>query len=69
MWQKKLQVSIKDIAKSQVDNENVQIYKDLKLSMNKYVFHCDFYTSYMDYMDVVFGYPWMESVGTVNINV
>ena len=37
--------------------------------MDKYVLHCDFYTSDMDNMDVVLGYPWMESVGTVNINV
>ena len=37
--------------------------------MDKYVLHCDFYTSDMDNMDVVLGYPWMESVGTININV
>jgi len=66
---KKLQVSANHIAKSLVDNEDVQIYKDLKLSMDKYVLHCDFYTSYMDNMDVVLGYPWMESMGTININV
>ena len=29
----------------------------------------DFYTSETDNMDVVLGYPWMESVGTININV
>ena len=37
--------------------------------MDKYVLHGDFYTSDMDNMDVVLGYPWMESVGTININV
>jgi len=54
---------------TQVNNEKVQVYKDLKLYMDKYVLHCDFYISDMDNMDVVLGYPWMESVGTVNINV
>ena len=37
--------------------------------MDKYVFHGDFYASDMDNMDVVLGYPWMESMGTININV
>ena len=37
--------------------------------MDKYVLHGDFYTSDMDKMDVVLGYPWMESMGTININV
>ena len=31
--------------------------------------HGDFYTSEMDNMDVVLGYPWMESMRTININV
>ena len=66
---KKLQVPAKQIENTQVDDEAVQIYKDLKLSMDKYVLHGDFYTSEMDDMDVVLGYPWMESAGTININV
>jgi len=66
---KKLQVPAKHIKNTQVDNEDVQVYKDLKISMDKYVLHDDFYTSEMDNMDVVLGYPWMESVGTININV
>jgi len=37
--------------------------------MDKYVLHGDFYTSDMDNMDVVLGYPWMELVSIVNINV
>ena len=52
-----------------MDDKDVQIYKDLKLFMDKYVFHGDFYASNMDNLDVVLGYPWMESVGTININV
>ena len=66
---KKLQVPAKHIENTQVDDKDVQIYKDLKLSMDKYVFHGDFYASDMDNIDVVLGYPWMESVGTININV
>ena len=66
---KRLQVPEKHIETAQVDNEDVQVYKDLKISMDKYVLHGDFYASEMDNMDVVLGYPWMESVGTININV
>ena len=66
---KKLQVPANQIEHTQVDDKDVQIYKDLKLSMDKYVFHGDFYASYMDNMDFVLGYPWMELVGTININV
>ena len=66
---KKLQVPTKHIENTQVDDENVQVYKDLKISMDKYVLHSDFYASYMDNIDVVLGYPWMELVGTININV
>lgn len=66
---KKLQVPTKNIENIQVDDENVQMYKDLKISMDKYVLHSDFYASDMDNINVVLGYPWMESVGTININV
>ena len=66
---KKLQVPAKHIENTQVDNEDVQIYKDLKISMDKYVLHSDFYASDMDVVDVVLGHPWMESIGTVNFNV
>lgn len=62
---RKLQVLAKHIEKTQ----DVQVYKYLKLSMDKCVLHGDFYTSDMDNMDVFFGYPWMESVGNININV
>ena len=40
-----------------MDDEDVQVYKNLKISMDKYVLHGDFYTSDMDNMDVVLGYP------------
>ena len=66
---KRLQVPAKHIETAQIDNKDFQVYKDLKISMDKYVLHGDFYTSDMDNMDVVLGYPWMESVSTININV
>jgi len=52
-----------------VDNEEVQVYKDLNISMDKYVLHYVFYALDMVDVDIILGYPWMESIGTVNINV
>jgi len=66
---KRLQVPAKHIETTQIDNEDVQVYKDLKISMDKYVLHSNFYASYMANVDVVLGYPWMEEAGTININV
>jgi hypothetical protein len=37
--------------------------------MDKYVLHSYFYAIDMDDVDIVLGYPWMDSVGTININV
>jgi hypothetical protein len=64
-----MQVLLKDIQSTQVEGENVQIFKDLKFSIDKYVLHSDFYVMNMDKVDIVLGYPWIESVGTININV
>ena len=55
---KKLQIPTKHIENTQVDDQGVQVYRDLKISMDKYVLHGDFYTSETDNMDVVLGYPW-----------
>lgn len=66
---KKLQIPTNHIENTQVDDEDVQVYKDLKISMDKYVLHGDFYTSKMDNMDIVLRYSWMESMATININV
>jgi hypothetical protein len=65
----RLQVPVKNIQSTQVEGENVQIFKDLKITMDKYVLHSDFYAMDMDEVDIVLGYPWIESVGTININV
>jgi hypothetical protein len=37
--------------------------------MGKYVLHSDFYAMDMDEVDIVLGYTWIESMGTININV
>jgi hypothetical protein len=65
----RLQVLAKNVQSTQVEGENVQIFKDLKITMDKYVLHSNFYAMDMDEVDIVLGYPWMESVGTININV
>jgi hypothetical protein len=65
----RLQVPIKNIQSTKVEGENVQIFKYLKITMDKYVLHSDFYAMDMDEVDIVLGYPWIESVGTININV
>jgi hypothetical protein len=65
----RLQVSAKNVQSTHVEGENVQIFKDLKITMDKYVLHSDFYAMDMDEVDIVLGYPWIESMGTININV
>jgi hypothetical protein len=37
--------------------------------MDKYVLHSDFEALDMGVEDIVLGYPWIELVGTININV
>ena len=52
-----------------MDGGNVQVFKDLKITMDKYALHSDFHAIDMNNVDIVLGYPWMKSVGTININV
>jgi hypothetical protein len=65
----RLQVLAKNIQSTQVAGENVKLFKYLKLSMDKYVLHSYFEALDMGDEDIVLGYPWIESVGTININV
>jgi hypothetical protein len=37
--------------------------------MDKYVLHSYFHVIDMDDVDIILGYPWMDSLGMVNINV
>ena len=53
---KKLQVPTKHIQSTHVDGENFQIFKDLKITMDKYVLHSKFYSLDMDGVDVVLEY-------------
>jgi hypothetical protein len=64
-----LQVSINNIQRTEVEGENFQIVKDLKITMDKYVLHLDLYALDMDEVDIFLRYPWIELVGTININV
>ena len=64
-----MQVSTKHIQSTQVDGEHVQLFKDLKLTMDNYVLHSGFYALDMKDVDIILGYPWMDSIGTININV
>jgi hypothetical protein len=52
-----------------VEGGNIQNFKYLKITMDKYVLHFDFHCIYVKDVDVIIGYPWMESIGTVNVNV
>jgi hypothetical protein len=65
----RLQVPTKNIQSTQFEGENVQFFKDLNITMNKYILHLDFHVIYMDDMDIVLEYPWMDLVVTININV
>lgn len=44
----------------QVVGENVQVLKDLKITMGNYVLHFEFHARDMDNMDIFLGYPWMK---------
>jgi hypothetical protein len=55
----RLQVPTKSIQSTHVASENVQIFKDLKFTMTKYVLHSNFYPIDMDDLDIILGYPWI----------
>ena len=65
----RLKVPTNNICSTQVDGEHVQVFKDLKVTMDKYASHYDFHAIDMDNVDIALGYPWISSVGTTNINV
>jgi hypothetical protein len=56
-WVNRLQVSAKDIHSTQVEGENVQIFKYLKITMDKYVLHFVFHVINMVDEDIVSGSP------------
>ena len=65
----RLKVLTDNICSTQVDGEHVQVFKDQKITVDKYALHYDFHSIDMDNDDIVLGYPWMQSVGTINLNV
>jgi hypothetical protein len=60
----RLKFPTKKIQSTQVEGENFQIFKYLKITMHSSVHAID-----MVDVDIVLGYPWMESIDIVNINV
>jgi hypothetical protein len=50
-----------------VEGENVEIFKYLKVTMEKYVLHSNFRAIDMDDVNIIIGYPLMDSIGTMNI--
>jgi hypothetical protein len=56
----KLQIPSKNIHNTRVEGENVQSFKELKITMEKYVLHSYFHAIDMADVDIVLGYPWME---------
>jgi hypothetical protein len=65
----RLQVTAKKIQSTQVEGENIQNFKYFKLIMDTYLLHYDFHAIDMADVDIVLGYPWIELVGTIDINV
>ena len=66
---KSLKLPAKNVCSTHIDGKHVQVFKDLKITMGNYVLHFDFQALDLDNMDIVLGYPWMTSVGTININL
>jgi hypothetical protein len=66
---KRLQLPTKNIQSTQVEGENIQNFKDLEITMDKYVLHSYFYVINMDDVDIILGFYWMDSTNTVNINM
>jgi hypothetical protein len=64
-----LQVTINNIQSTEVEGENFQIVEDLEITMDKYELHSDLCALNMDEVDIVLRYLWIESMGTININV
>ena len=66
---KSLKLPIKNVCRTHIDGEHIQVFKNLKITMGNYVLHSNFQARDMDNMDIVLGYPWMKSVGTINLNI
>jgi hypothetical protein len=56
----RLPAPAKNIQSTQVAGENAQIFKYLKITMDKYMVHSDFYAIDIYEVDIVLGYPWIE---------
>jgi hypothetical protein len=50
-----------------LEGKTIQIFEYSKLTMDKYVLHFDFHSIDMNNVDVILGYPWMASIGIINV--
>jgi hypothetical protein len=66
---KRSKVPTHNISSTHVVGEKVENFQDLKITMDKYVLHFDFHAIDMDNVDIVLGYLWMTSVGTIQLNI
>jgi hypothetical protein len=64
-----MELLVKHIQRTQVEGENVQIFKHLNITMDTHVFNSHFCVTYMDDVDIILRYPWMASLGMINSNV
>ena len=66
---KSLMLPTKNACSTHIDGEHVQVFKYLKITMGNYALHSNFQARDLDNKDMVLGYPWMKSVGTIIINI
>ena len=66
---KSLMLLARNVCSTHIDGEHAQMFTDLKIIMGNYVLDFDFQARDMDNMDIVLVYPWMKSMGTINLNL
>ena len=54
---KSLKLPTKNVCSTHIDGEHVQVFKDLKITMDMYALHSNFQAIDMDNVDIVLGYP------------
>lgn len=52
-----------------MSGNDIQTFEDLKLSNDKHVLYQKFHALDMDGLDIILGYPWLESFRRININM
>jgi hypothetical protein len=65
---KSLKILAKNLSSTPVYGEHIQFFKDLNITMDKYVLHANFHAIDMPTVDIILGYPWIKLVFTFNMN-